>query len=180
VRQAGFQDGLARAAKPPALLPADAYPSVTDAWDASACARPDAAAADWLGRPVAGVGKLAALAPDVPGPDAQWRPQVLTRDLQAGPALRAPCTPDAVQSVARSFVAAVLTAAQARPALLDEPPLSGTVAGARRFAVMPLLALPGSRGPLGPPALEPPVAEPPEPRELPELGTGKEPAAQER
>jgi len=104
-----------------ALLPEAAYRWATDASDASACVRPDGAAADWLARPVWDVEKSAVQAPDVRAPDVLWLPlrqAFLPCLVAARPVSTVPCTPDAVPSAARSFAAAALAVTLVQPAQL--------------------------------------------------------------
>jgi hypothetical protein len=121
-------------AKPPALLPADASQSETGAWDASACARPDAVAAGLTARPGAAAEKSAVLVPDVPAQDAPFRlPERLQR-WRAEPVSRAPYIPDAVRSGARSFSAAAPGLVRAQPVLPAAQPWSGRLAETQRAA----------------------------------------------
>jgi hypothetical protein len=118
----------------PALLPRDASLWGTGAWDAWACARPAARVDDsWSARPDGGAGKSVGLEPDVPEPDASWLPSACRAKLpclQAGPAARAPYTPDAAQSAEQSFVAEALQAAVVHSGLPVGPPWSALAAQA--------------------------------------------------
>jgi hypothetical protein len=122
----------------PAQRPMGACRWETGESDAWACARPGAMAADWLGRPVAGVERSAGLAPDARERDAH--PQARSINLQAALVSKAPCTPDAARSGARSFVAEALAEPPARSARLAGPPRKAAPE-ARRFAVARQLAL---------------------------------------
>jgi hypothetical protein len=161
----------------PALLLAAACRSGTGESDASACARLDAKGADSLERPGAGAGKSAVLAQDVPGPGEQWHPQALPRRWGAPQVSAGPCTPDAVQFAAQSFVAAALAAAHL--ARLVWLPLSEPGPPVRQAAAVSTLK---ARMLYGRPPLQ--VAEPaasgrPEPMARREPPTAREPAAPE-
>jgi hypothetical protein len=174
VRQAGCRDAPALVARPLDLLPADACRWVIDESDASACARPDAAAADWLGRPVADAGKSAAPAPDDRELDAQWPPL----GLQARPVSVAPCTPDAARFGERSFAAAAPAVAWVRLAQLAWSPSSAAVLEAQWSAANSRWAPRSSFALLAEPPAKP-VATPQEGLEPPELRTEAEPGLPE-
>lgn len=116
----------------PAPRPAGACRWETGESDAWACARRDATAADWSGRPVAGVERSADLAPDALAQDA--RPRMRSINLQAALVSKEPCTPDAAQSGVRSFAAEALAEPLAR-SIRRSCPLGPAVPEAARFAV---------------------------------------------
>jgi hypothetical protein len=122
----------------PAPRPAGACRWETGESDAWACVRPGATAADWSGRPVAGAERSAGLAPDALAQDAH--PQARSINLQAALVSKAPCTPDAARSGARSFAAEVLAQPSARSARLAGSPRPAAPQ-ARRVAVARQLVL---------------------------------------
>ena len=93
---------------------------------------------DWSGRPVAGVERSADPAPDALERDAH--PQARSINRQATLVSKAPCTPDAAQSAARSFAAEALAEPLAR-SLRPSCPLGPAVPKAAWFAVARQLVL---------------------------------------
>jgi hypothetical protein len=110
---------------PSAKLPARplmaASPLETGAWDASGAVRQDAAGGDSWERRVAGAGRLAALAPDVPAPDARWLLQAFQPAQRALEASTEPCRRAVARSAARSYEVLAPAAARASQPLAVEP-----------------------------------------------------------
>jgi len=106
-RRDGCPDASFREVEAPDPHPADALPPATAAWDASASARPDAAAdaAVLPPQPAGGAEKLAGRALDVQVRDASCRRLDPRAAPAAGRAAEEPCTPAVARFAERSCAA---------------------------------------------------------------------------
>jgi hypothetical protein len=105
----GCPDALFPEVEAPDPLPADARRQATAVWDASACARPDAAAdavhPEVRPQPADGAERWADLARDAQGRDAHCHRSAPRAALAAEPDAAELCTPAVVRFAERSFAA---------------------------------------------------------------------------